>query len=179
MEIDYQMTLQDLASYQYAVRNRVAALVKRQDGVFKPLLPALGFILVLFAVAMALAVVIRKVAHRPLAEPELAAGFFVGVAFMLALLWLNYLRQRRSMVKPGGAVLGAHRAVAEPTGLRVSGKNFEHTFLWPIFESVSLLKSIVVLWMEPGHGVFIPRSAFQDTSAEREFIDYLQTRIGP
>lgn len=176
MEISYQLSPDDLASYQYAVRNRLArGISERGDfayGMWAMLLAALTL-----AVIAAATWYIPHFTARPFAVPEMIAGFILGMAVLMATTWLSYFRQRHLAVTADGPTLSPHAASLEPDGLRVSGQNFEHTYLWSIFSEVSELKTIIVLWIEPGQGLVIPRSAFADPETASAVINEIKGLI--
>ena len=176
MDIRFQLTRQDLANYQFAVRNRVAARPRRESP-WKEILLALAFGLVLLAAVTGAFLTLPHFTHRRIAEPEMAVGFFMGVTFMLASLWLNYFRQRRNVVNEGGPTLSPHLLSVEPQGLRITGPNLEHSYLWPIFKDITEFKSLLVLWMEPAHGLIIPHSAFGDEVSLKAFIEEVRAHI--
>ena len=176
MELQYRLTRQDLANYQYAVRNRVVARTRRESP-WKEILLALAFGLVLLAVVTGALLTLPHFTNRRFAEPEMAVGFFIGVTFMLASLWLNYFRQRRKVVNEGGPTLSPHVLSVEPQGLRITGPNFEHSYLWPIFKDITQFKTQVVLWMEPASGLIIPRSAFGDEMSLKAFVEEVRGHI--
>lgn len=178
MELRYQLTPENVSAYQYAVRSRVAATLTRTGGWWKHVVLGLAFGLALVAAVVAIAIAIQHVTHRRFAEPEMAAGFFLGVAFMFTSIWLNYFRQRGVLMKPNGPGLSPHTLTVVPQGLRIAGSSFEHAFQWPIFEELTELKTILVLWIEPGQGLVIPRTAFADDAAVKAFVQEITGHIG-
>jgi YcxB-like protein len=169
MELRYQLTRDDLAAYQYAVRTRVTKQVTLQDGKSRDVLYGLAFGLLLVALAAAVALVLPHLTHRRFAAEEMAAGFFLGVIFTFAAIWHNYWRQRGVVASPDGPALSGHVMTLEPQGFRITGPNFNHWLLWPIVHEVSELKTLIVLWMEPAQGIVIPRSAFASAAQAEAF----------
>ena len=177
MELRYQLTREDIAAYQFAVRSRVAATLTRTGGAWKHVLFGSAFGVALLGFAVAAAVAIPHLTHRRFGAVEMAAGFLLGVAFLLASIWLNYYRMRGVLLKPNGPGLSLHTLILEPQRLRIAGSHFDHVFHWPVFEELTELKTILVLWIEPGQGLVIPRSAFADEAGVTAFADEVRGHI--
>ena len=175
MQFDYQLTQQDLAAYQYAVKDRLVKLSRSSGNGFSSM--AAGLTAALFASGLAVALVLPKLSGHRLALEELFAGFFLGAIALLAANWLNYFHQRRFIVKQDGPALSRHSVTVEPGGLRISGQNVEHTSLWPLFSEVQALKTIIVLWIEPAQGIVIPKGAFANDVAAQEFLTNVSAHI--
>jgi len=79
-------------------------------------------------------------------------------------------------VKSVGWVLGDRAIVLSDQGLVDAGNGTELKVDWPAIDGVTVSKNLVVLWMEPAAGVFVPRAAFATTDDERSFVDFAQAR---
>jgi hypothetical protein len=177
MQLHYQLTPQDLAAYQYAVRDRVDARAKLDGSTKRHAVEALLLTVAILAVALACVSAWPAAAGREFELVESIIGFFTGVLFALAAIWLNFFQQRRSIVKPDGPTLSPHTLAIEADGLRISGTHLEHTFAWPIFEDLTELQSILVLWLEPAQGLIVPRSAFANDREAASFAEEIRGHI--
>ena len=177
MKINYQLTPSDITSYQYAVRNRLQKTVKGDDGWLTQAGIGLAIAVVAAGVTVAVMEAIPSLTGRAFGLEEFLAGFLFGGLAILGLIWLNYFRQRKSIVKPGGPALSLHTLTVEPDGMRITGPNFETNYLWPIFEDISDLKTLIVLWIEPGQGFAIPRSAFANEAGAEAFVEDIRGHI--
>lgn len=177
MELRYQLTREDIAAYHIAVRRRVAATLTRTGGAWKHVLYGSAFGVALLGFAIAAAVAIPHLTLRRFGAVEMGAGYILGVAFMFASIWLNYYRQRGVLLKPNGPGLSPHTLILEPQRLRIAGPHFDHVFQWPVFEELTVLKTILVLWIEPGQGLIIPRSAFASEAEAKAFAATLRANI--
>ena len=59
----------------------------------------------------------------------------------------------------------------------IAGRLDRASFSWGAFEDVGSVGPVVVLWLEPGAGVFIPRRAFSSPDAQRTFVDFAAAQI--
>lgn len=104
-------------------------------------------------------------------------GAIVSFALVFALVsWMN-LRNTKAMVEEGSAFLSPTRLTLLSDRLETFGTTIRCTYDWDAFEDVTKGDKTIVLWIDRGVGVFIPRDAFPDAAAEDAFIDTCRTRI--
>jgi hypothetical protein len=167
--VDYRLSAQDIAAYQFAVRDRLSQRVRDLGILFH-----LGWALVLAIAAavafLASAALLPGFTKRQFANEELFLGLGLGMIFFVAVNWLNYYIRRRVLVKPDGPTLSQHSMTIEQGGLHVITPFDDALHRWPLFESVSRYKGIIVLWIEPGMGIVVPRTAFADEAAAAAFV---------
>ena len=176
MNFDYQLTSQDLSQYQFAVRNRLARGV-RKLGVLSHLGWALALTIPVMAAVVLAAWALPRFSRHHFAFEELAIGFFTGVTFVFAATWLNYFRQRRLLVKPSGPTLSLHHLSLEEAGLRIATDKIETSSRWSLFDEITAYKNIFVLWIEPGQGIVVPKSAFADEAGVSAFLSAVSVYI--
>ncbi|MEQ1576618.1 MAG: hypothetical protein ABL894_03100 [Hyphomicrobium sp.] len=175
MNVTYRLSPRDLTSYRYAVRDRLNSL------------PAKGIlnqhwaraVLILGGSAglfILLDGVLPRLTGRPLTLPELAIGFFVGLAACLAVLWLNYFDQSKRLVDPEGPALSEHTISLSASGLNVDAAHMNSHFDWPAIRDVSVERGLVILWLEPSMGVAIPVQAFAGVEARDDFVASIEAR---
>lgn len=75
-------------------------------------------------------------------------------------------------LRADGVVLGHRNVTADDEGVVTKGANDETRYTWAAFQSVTRHKSILILWTEPGAGLFVPLNAFTSEAAIDEFIGY-------
>ena len=175
-EIAYRLEPRHLLDYQFAIRNRLSRNPKR--GAPKAeWLRALLFGLACGVIYFALLWLWPRMAGVDLGVAELVVGFILGAAAAVGSMWWHYAEQRRLMVKPDGPSLGEHVLSTSATGVSVIGQNFENRYAWPIFEDATRYSGILVLWIEPGMGLIIPRVAFDGEAAEAAFLEDIRGNI--
>lgn len=121
-----------------------------------------------FTAALALAACDQAfplVTGRPFAYAEFFGGFVLGYLTFYALAQLRYRRY-------------VHLTTEPPDGLQLASKLANALYRWPCFIGLQVHDDIIVLWMEVGAGLVVPRSAFADPAAEQAFVDAVMSRIG-
>jgi hypothetical protein len=108
---------------------------------------------------------------QPFAFAEFFTGLLAGIAVFLALMWPRYSRLSRAAVRPDGPTLAQHRLSVTPDGLRATSRFVDGQYKWFAFEDVTIADGVIVLWIEPGAGVLVPRSAFASPAAETAFLE--------
>ena len=108
---------------------------------------------------------------RSFATVEFFLGLIIGVILVTGGLWLRYRKMRRQFVRPGGPTLSEHCLKLGGDGLRTSSAFFENICRWRAIEEATVHETVVILWLEPGMGVVVPRSAFASAAAEADFLD--------
>lgn len=110
-----------------------------------------------------------------------AAAFTIGV---LAAAWAtlaytlfatNPIMKR--YLRPGGVMLGHRTLTMSRDGLRIEASNFEARYTWAIFDTITVHKTIVVLWTDPAAGVLIPKDAFENPEARAAFVEQATSHI--
>jgi len=97
-----------------------------------------------------------------------------GILATLAMIGVLSRMSLRLHVKETGWILGDRTIVLSEQGVADAGNGTELRVDWPAIDGVSVSKNLVVLWMEPAAGVFVPRSAFATPDDERSFVDFAE-----
>jgi hypothetical protein len=140
----------------------------------------LRFIVAAMATAAVLALadlVMPLITDRPFAYLEFLAGLLLGIGMMIGAMWWHYRKMRRRAVRPDGPTLSEHRMSVTPEGLRTTSPLYENVYRWSALDEVTVHDDVIVLWVEPAAGALVPRSAFADRSAERQFVEGVRARI--
>ena len=95
---------------------------------------------------------------------------FYGLGIFVALRHTRSLEQAQP--RREGIVLGERSALATDEFLEISSILVRSRYEWQAFERVDRLQRMVVLWMEPGHGLVVPKSAFQSDGEMTGFVEY-------
>jgi len=170
MEVTYSLQPRDIANYQRAAWRRLQKRRTWKD----ELLSFLIVIAIAGSVWTATAWGLPRLTAEPVAVPELVLGVVLGALAMLAVL-----RERaRSMLRRDGPTLSERRLALSDAGVEIRSATFESLYRWSVIEEVGEYGSLVVLWVEPGTGVVVPRGAFADPAAERTFLDAVRGHMG-
>ncbi len=169
-ELTYTLDASHIAAYQKLASERAS-----NSGLAEPRgIDATG---IWFAAAFAVAVllvaaslVLPLLTGRPFSYLEFFLGLLIGFGLVAGALWVQYTKVRRQAVRPDGPTLSEHRLRLGGDGLRTSSPYFENTCRWHAIEDATVYETVVVLWLEPGMGVVVPRSAFADQGQESEFV---------
>lgn len=138
------------------------------------------FLMCAIGVAATLAVadlVLPAVTGRPLAYLELLLGFVAGIVVMLAAMWWRYARTWARAFRDDGPTMAEHRMSLTPDGVRSTSSQTDTLYRWPAIDEVAVHDDVIVLWIEPGAGALIPRSAFADGASESQFLEQIRARI--
>jgi YcxB-like protein len=175
IELSYKLKPENLASYQFAVRNRI----KHTPGVWWKSLTAQ--ILTTFALVACIALLIVTVFPRlglgTFHPMSALAGFLIGGLFTVVANWLHYFSARDRIVRPDGPTFSAHTMMVEDSGLTVKSARGESRYKWSLFDAVTERSDIIVLWYEPAGGIIVPHAAFETPAAATAFVDFVSTRI--
>ena len=131
------------------------------------------YFLLSFIVAAVLAaadVSFPAITGRPFTYPEFLSGFAVGYLVLFASMSWQYRRYTRAVTKVDGPTTSEHRIRVTEEGLGSKTAFAEGIYRWPAFTEVTVSAGVIVLWMEPGAGLLVPRSAFADPAAETAFL---------
>ncbi|MEO1206306.1 MAG: YcxB family protein [Pseudomonadota bacterium] len=85
--------------------------------------------------------------------------------------------QLHKMVSNDGAFLGPTKLTANYDRLEVFSEHVRATYDWEAFDRIDQEDTILILWIDKGVGVFIPRSCFTDTVNEAEFVAFCKDQI--
>ena len=129
------------------------------------------------AVLAALDLALPAVTGRPLAHLELLLGFVAGVGVMLVAMWWRYAKTWRRAFRDNGPTMAEHRVSLTPEGVRSVSAQTDTLYRWPAIDEVAVYEEVIVLWIEPGAGALIPRSAFADRAAETKLVEQVRARI--
>jgi hypothetical protein len=138
------------------------------------------FILCALGVAAGLAVAdlsIPALTGRPLAYLELLLGFVAGIGIIVAAMWWRYARSWHRAFRNDGPTMSEHRINLTPDGVRSISLQTDTLYRWAAWDEVTVQGDVIVLWIEPGAGALIPRSAFADHAAENQFVEHIRARI--
>lgn len=116
-------------------------------------------------------------AGRPFGLLEFTLGLVGGVAATLVMMWRRYARYYSRAVRPGGLTMAEHRLSVSEEGVRLRSSLHEALYRWPAIEQMTSDDRIIVLWLEPGAGVAVPRKAFAESAAETAFLDAVRARL--
>lgn len=168
-EIEYQLEPKDLAAYQFATRDRLRGA--RSNSLLDNEIVRAVLIMVLAGGAMVgVEALGRFYLGRPLELFDYVAGVLFGAALMLALVWLHYFDQRRRLARPDGPVLGKSTLRLMREGVLITQKHVEVRYGWPVFLGITEARDLLLMWIEPGVAIAIPRSAF---GSDREIADFI------
>lgn len=104
-------------------------------------------------------------------------GAIVSFALVFALVsWLN-LRNAKAMVTDGSAYLSPVRMTLLSDRLETFGPSIRCTYDWDAFEEVTTAKRTIILWVDRGVGVYVPRTTFVDAETENAFVTACRTMI--
>ncbi len=106
-----------------------------------------------------------------LAYAMLAA--FVVFYTLGIIVCFRYLRAREAG-NPGrdGFLLGQRTATFTDENVEVSSDRGMTRYEWRAFERVERFPRFIVLWLEPGAGLLLPRSAFQSEGEAAGFVEF-------
>jgi hypothetical protein len=106
--------------------------------------------------------------------------FVIGAWFMW---FLNYsfaiIANRRMAIRANssGLILGPRRFSVSESGFRSSGELDSAEIDWRAVQSVTIQQLTVVIWVNPGNGYFVPRSAFASPEDEAKFVSIVRSQI--
>ncbi|MDX2307457.1 MAG: YcxB family protein [Hyphomicrobium sp.] len=175
-EIEYQLAPADLAAYQFASRDRIRTLAATSHWDSQALRAGLS---VVFCAIMILVVDLAapSLLGRLLVSTDYVIGIAFGAALMLALVWLHYFDQRRRLASPDGPILRKATLRLMREGVLITQRDIEIRYGWPVFRSVSEARDLVLLWIEPGAAIAIPKRAFASDKARADFIREAEARM--
>ena len=176
-EFNYQLTPDHLTVYRRLLMKRLTSVAASKSWWQSPL----GGMLVIFAttavVSFLAAFYMPRVTGQPFDPLAMIAGAWIGIAFV-AIAGQHRMRGfRGAMYRADGPTLSPHRAVFDAAGMSFESANAEAHYKWPLFMDLSEAGPIVVLWIEPGNGIPIPRSALGDEAKAKAFCDFARAQI--
>jgi hypothetical protein len=167
MQIDYQLTPKHVAAYQYAVRDRMRAMTG--TGGMRERLSYAALALLTCLLLIGGDVALEHLTGARTSPWALVFGLIVGAAITIGTYWIQYFGQRSRIVQPGGPTLKPHTMDAGDARLSVQAESIESSYAWCHFEAVTEHADILVLWIEPALGLFVPRDAFAN-ACQRERV---------
>lgn len=176
-ELSYTLDASHIAAYQRLASERASNSGHDKTRAFDSAGELLAAGVAVAVPLAALDLLLPFATGRPFAYLEFLLGLLLGVGLVTGGLWLRYRKVRRQAVRPGGPTLSEHRLKLAGDGLRTSSPFFENTCRWHAIEEATVHKTVVVLWLEPGMGVVVPRSAFADATAEADFVDRVRALV--
>lgn len=90
--------------------------------------------------------------------------------------WISRQIIRPVLAKPDGVVLGDGELRLTHEGVEDVGTHFKTVYDWKAVDGVTFEKNIVVIWMEPTVGVWVPRTAFNSLADEQAFKAYVEEK---
>ena len=104
------------------------------------------------------------------------------ICLLLAILALTPAistrrRMLRMQVSDSSPMLGPTTLTIEDDGLTIERKLMRTKYLWPAFQGVEMSKTMTILPIDNGMGLFVPASAFPDESARYAFAAEVSKRI--
>ena len=105
-------------------------------------------------------------------------AYAILVAFVVfyslgIIVCLRYVRTREAgNPSRDGFMLGQRTATFSDDGVDVSSDRTKTRYEWRAFERVERFPRMVVLWLEPGAGLIVPRSAFQSDGEAAGFVEF-------
>ena len=174
-EWTYKLEPHHLVTYQYAVRDRMHSLAKRNWRAEIPF----GLLFALLAVLCFLAVFhgYPRISGRRLDLTALITGIGLGALLLLAALWLQPVFDRGLAVKPGGPTLSQRTIQLAENGVHFTGRHMTGFYGWELIQDVTERGDIVILWLEPGLGHAIPKAAFGDAGSVDAFMRDIRSKI--
>lgn len=174
IEIKFRLEPAHLSAYRRLTSARIEATGAQADGNWGAWLVGTLGAAVLIAVAY---LVFPAFTGRPFAMAEFTVGLVAGVAIFTAIAWWRYMRLSRRATRADGPTRAEHRLSVGDDGLRSSTRFVEVFYQWSAFEGVTAMDEVVVLWIEPGGGVLVPRSAFASPGAEALFLEAVRRNM--
>jgi hypothetical protein len=171
----FKLSPEDLAAYQFAVRDRLSALPPRawweSDGI------RAAALLVLFVIAvMVIDRTLQTAFGRSMELPDFLIGAGAGAALVLGLVWMSYRDQRRRIVREEGVILGEHTLELTVAGVVSRQRHVEARYDWPVILEVTDQRGMVILWIEPGVGIAVPQHAFASDAERTQFVAEVEQR---
>jgi hypothetical protein len=107
------------------------------------------------------------------------ASFFLGL-FLATIIPIACLQVFARSLRPDedGCVLGPRQIEVAENGLRVSGKNYESVFHWPLIRKVKATKKHIFMMVDRNAGIIVPLRAFASDEERERFIKEIQRRTG-
>jgi hypothetical protein len=178
IEVSYRLQPDHLKTYRILASKRVAANSRNAgEGWGLWLLYAFAAAVLLAAASLLLSIL----TGLPVVMPELLLGFVCGVAMSYILIWWHYAAHSRravgSAVRSHGPTLIERRCSVGVDGLRSGSTLGEAIYRWAAFDGLTVQDGVIVLWMEPGAGVLLPRSAFAGPEAETAFLGAVEAHL--
>jgi hypothetical protein len=176
-ELTYTLEAEHLAAYQKLAALRAASGGRDATRVYESYGRSLVAGLAVAVPMAALYMFLPVVTDRPFAGVEFVFGLIIGVVILVVAMRLQSSRAQRRFVRLDGPTLSEHQLSLAGDGLRTSSRMFDFLCRWHAFEDVTVGDGIVVMWIEPGMGVVVPRNAFADQKAETAFVDLVRAHV--
>lgn len=176
--IAYKLTPQHLAEGFAAANERIFGKLTASRRWYWDALRGLLLAFVAGGLLFGIMLAGEHVMGRPLDVPAMLIGLAYGTGFiLLQSLWASYMRRRYSPYSPNGPTLAPHTASFKDDVLIITGPSFEYRYDWSNFEDVTLGPNVLLLWMEPGVVLVMPRAAIGDAAAEVALVENLKGKI--
>jgi hypothetical protein len=176
-ELSYTLNVSHIAAYQRLASERASNSGHGAARGFDNAGELLAAGVVVAVPLAAVALLLPLATGRSFAYVEFLFGLLLGIGLVTGGLWFRYRKVHRQAVRPGGPTLSEHHLKLGGDGLRTSSPFFENICRWHAIEEATVHETVVVLWLEPGMGVVVPRSAFANTAAEADFVDRVRALV--
>lgn len=175
IEIKFRLEPAHLSAYRRLSSARIEAIGTQADGNWGAWMVGTFSAAALIAAA---SLTFPAVTGHPFAVAEFTVGLVSGAAIFTAIAWWRYMRLSRRATRADGPTRAEHRLNLGDDGLRSSTCFAEVLYRWSAFEGVTSTDEVIVLWIEPGGGVLVPRSAFAAPGAESAFLEAVRRYMG-
>jgi len=143
---------------------------------------------VICAVFLAAALVIVSQSYRLYRMTMLGLNYPSSLYFLVILLLIGAigsllpaiklrLKTLRMQVSDDGPLLGATKLTIEDDGLRIDRPAVTAKYFWAAFQGVEIVKGAVILPVDNGIGLIVPKAAFASESARLEFSAEIARRL--
>jgi hypothetical protein len=107
----------------------------------------------------------------------LFVGGLAGIIYCAGQQYLVYQSYLKNGMRDGGAHIGRRTFELGEEGLRVAGSSGHTLTRWSAVQKVTETKDTILIWTDPGSGVFVPKSAFTGDEAIKRFISEIEQRL--
>ncbi|MEO1282556.1 MAG: YcxB family protein [Pseudomonadota bacterium] len=104
-------------------------------------------------------------------------GAIAAFAMFFAANVFYHRQQIQRMVSTEGAYVGPTTISANSERLEAFSEHVRATYDWEAFNGLDQEDNILILWIDRGVGLFIPRTCFASSEAETEFIAFCREQI--
>lgn len=172
IELDYRVELSHWKAFNFAANahaNQHGMLRRLATGI----IVGFAFLFLLFAGPILLSKLLASKVH----ELSFINGFMTAFFALGCVVVVATRRQVARFVRADGHVLGQRHVRLTHDAVEAWGRHDQARYSWNAFQDVTVAKDLVILWLEPGGALFIPRTAFAAPADEAAFVAIAQERI--